>query len=164
MRKESVLKIFNKKNLVAWMILGLALAAIAFLPIPYRPHPPREQIIRIEAGDFEYKPAQIRVNPGDRVTIELVSTDVVHGLYIDQYGLEVKADPGQPQRLSFTADLSGVFRFRCSVTCGALHPFMIGKLYVGNNFFLWRAMGMATLVSIAGVWLVHRERTYQKIP
>ena len=98
---------------------------------------------RIEASSFQYTPEAIHVNPGDHVTIDLVSTDVVHGLYIDGYDLNVTADPGQTATLSFVADRAGSFRFRCSVTCGALHPFMIGKLNVGSNDLLWRAIGLA---------------------
>jgi len=73
----------------------------------------------------ERLPVRARSHPresGDHVTIDLVSTDVVHGLYLDGYDLNVTADPGQTATLSFVADRSGSFRFRCSVTCGALHP------------------------------------------
>ncbi len=45
-----------------------------------------ERVFRIEASQFAYNPGEIRVNPGDTVTIELISTDVVHGLYVDGYG------------------------------------------------------------------------------
>jgi heme/copper-type cytochrome/quinol oxidase subunit 2 len=107
----------------------------------------------VEASSFAYSPAILHVNPGDRVTIELVSQDVVHGLFIDGYDLEVHADPGQPSRLSFVADQPGSFRFRCSVTCGALHPFMIGQLKVGINWLFWKALGSAVLAALAGLWI-----------
>ena len=94
---------------------------------------------------FAYTPAVLHVNPGDKVTIELASTDVVHGIFVDGYNVHVTADPGQPARLSFIADRPGTFRLRCSVTCGALHPFMTGKLQVGSNLLLWRSMGLAVL-------------------
>jgi cytochrome c oxidase subunit 2 len=110
----------------------------------------------VEARSFEYTPAVLRVNPGDRVTIELVPMDVVHGIFIDGYSLELHADPGQTSKLTFIADRPGTFRFRCSVTCGALHPFMIGKLQVGPNSLFWRGAGLAILVAIAGVWRLRR--------
>ena len=115
-----------------------------------------ERHFRIEASSFQYTPEAIHVNPGDHVTIDLVSTDVVHGLYIDGYDLNVTADPGQTATLTFVADRAGSFRMRCSVTCGALHPFMIGKFNVGSNDLLWRAIGLGVLVVIAGVWAVRR--------
>jgi heme/copper-type cytochrome/quinol oxidase subunit 2 len=86
------------------------------------------------------------------VTIELAATDVVHGLSIDGYGLETSTDPGQTSRLSFVADRQGSFRFRCTVTCGNMHPFMIGKLQVGQNDQLWRATMLLGLALVAGVW------------
>ena len=108
--------------------------------------------MRIAASQYEFSPGIISVNEGDKVTIELASTDVVHGLYLDGYDLAVTADPGQSTSLSFTADKSGTFRFRCSVTCGPLHPFMIGKLQVGNNTLLWRGLALAVLAAAVGLW------------
>lgn len=137
-----------------WMLIGLIGLLITFVPAPSLLAAPAERSFRIEAGRYQYLPESISVNPGDRVTIELAATDVVHGLYIDGYDINVTADPGQPAKLSFVADRSGSFRFRCSVTCGALHPFMMGKLDVGLNDGLWRAIGLALLVAIAGVWAV----------
>lgn len=99
-----------------------------------------------------FNPAAITVRAGDRVTLELVSTDVVHGLYLDGYGLSVTADPGQPASLAFVADRPGTFRFRCSVTCGPLHPFLVGKLHVGSNGVLWRAVAIAVLIAAATLW------------
>src|SRR3990172_412427 len=132
-----------------WPIVILAGLAILLVPIPALSAAPGERYVRVEASSFEYAPAEIAVNPGDRVTIELASTDVVHGLSLDGYDLNTTADPGQPAQLTFTADKTGAFRFRCSVTCGALHPFMIGKLTVGANDLLWRAIGLAVLAAAA---------------
>ena len=87
----------------------------------------------MEASQFSYSPSATEVNHGDTVTISLTSTDAVHGLYVDGYGVSVQADPGQTASLTFVAKRPGSFRFRCNVTCGALHPFMIGKLTVGQR-------------------------------
>jgi heme/copper-type cytochrome/quinol oxidase subunit 2 len=133
------------------VLAGLTLL-ILFLPFPVQATMPVERTFRIQASRFEYSPAIISVNPGDRVTIELAATDVVHGLSIDGYGLETSTDPGQTSRLSFVADRQGSFRFRCTVTCGNMHPFMIGKLQVGQNDRLWRAAALFGLALVAGVW------------
>lgn len=137
-----------------WLLTGLIAVAIALMPFPIASAAPTERHVHIEASSFQYAPEAITVNLGDHVTIDLAATDVVHGLYIDGYDLNVTADPGQTAALSFVADRSGTFRFRCSVTCGALHPFMIGKLNVGSNELLWRGLGFAMLAAVAGVWLV----------
>jgi plastocyanin len=116
-----------------------------------------EHTVRIEAAQYRFDPGLVRVNRGDRVTIELVATDVVHGLYLDGYDLQVTADPGQTARLTFVADRSGSFRFRCSVSCGAMHPFMIGKLQVGSNGLLWVGLALALLAAAAGLALPRRS-------
>ena len=124
--------------------------AVAFAPLPVPSIAPQERTFRIEARQFAYAPSELKVNVGDKVTIQLVSTDVVHGLFVDGYGISVEADPGQTQTLTFIADKPGSFRFRCNVTCGAMHPFMIGKLTVGPNHWLYRSIGLAVL-AIMGV-------------
>jgi heme/copper-type cytochrome/quinol oxidase subunit 2 len=137
-------------SLLLCVVAGLV-AAFSPLPVPSIVH--QERIFRIDARQYAYFPSEIRVNPGDIVTFEVVSTDVVHGLYVDGYGVSVEADPGQTARLTFTADRPGSFRFRCNITCGAMHPFMIGKLTVGTNRWLYRGIGLAALAMIGlTVW------------
>ena len=139
------------------MVLMTAIAfLIAFAPTPVAFSAPSDRTIHIEARSFQYTPEVIQVNPGDRVTLELSSADYVHGLYIDGYDLNLVADPGQTSRLTFVADKSGAFRLRCSVTCGALHPFMIGKLNVGRNDLLFRAIGLAVVAGFAGLWWMRK--------
>lgn len=135
-------------------MLGLAALAIAFTPAPLLAGQPVERTIRVEAASFEYAPASLHVNPGDRVTLELVATDYAHGLYLDGYELNLTAHPGHTERLTFVADKPGAFRFRCSLTCGPLHPFMIGKLDVGPNWLMWRAAGLSGLAVAAALLLV----------
>jgi heme/copper-type cytochrome/quinol oxidase subunit 2 len=135
-----------------WFLLLLVTAGlvVAFAPLPVQPIAPQERTFRVEAGQFAYSPSELKVNPGDTVNIQLVSTDVVHGLYVDGYDISIQADPGQTKTLTFVANKLGSFRFRCNVTCGAMHPFMIGKLNVGSNNWFFRSIGLAMLV-IVGV-------------
>ena len=135
-----------------WLILTLIGLVVLFFPLPAGTTSPTEITFNIDARQFEYVPAILKANQGDRITIELAATDVVHGLAIDGYNLEVSADPGKTAQFSFVADRQGTFRFRCTVTCGNLHPFMIGKLEVGQNTFLWRAIALTGLVLVAGIW------------
>jgi heme/copper-type cytochrome/quinol oxidase subunit 2 len=114
---------------------------------------PQERHITISARSFAYEPGTVQVNRGDTVVIDMESTDVVHGLYVDGYGVATQAEPGRPGQLTFVADHTGAFRFRCNVACGNLHPFMIGKLVVGPNLIWLRAIA-ATLITAVGALAV----------
>ena len=139
------------------LLLAMAGLVVALAPLPSPVSAPQERIFRIDARQFAYSPSELRVNQGDTITIQLVSTDVVHGLYIDGYDLSVEVDPGQTAMLTFTADKPGSFRFRCNVTCGAMHPFMIGKLTVGTNDWLLRSTGLAVVAVLGVLILVKRN-------
>jgi cytochrome c oxidase subunit 2 len=140
------------------LLLVMAGLVVAFAPLPVQSTAPQERTFRIEARQFAYSPSELKVNPGDKVTIELVSTDVVHGLYIDGYGISVQVDPGQTATLTFVANKTGSFRLRCNVTCGAMHPFMIGKFTVGNNSWLMRSFGLLA-VALVGVGVQVKQKT-----
>jgi len=154
----------SRISLLLFVMAGLV---VAFVPLPVPSISPQERTFEIDARQYAYSPSELRVNQGDTVTIHLVSTDVVHGLYIDGYDISVEADPGQTATLTFTADKTGSFRFRCNVTCGAMHPFMIGKMTVGNNNWLYRSIGLA-LLSVVGFFplssfLTERKTKEEKI-
>jgi plastocyanin len=136
----------------------LAAALVVFLLAGKPTHAAggKERIITIHASSYEYSPSVIRVSRGDVVTLRLVSEDVVHGIYIDGYDLNLVADPGQTESMTFTASRPGTFRLRCSVTCGALHPFMIGRLEVGRFSLAWPAAGLVLVASAAA--LLWKER------
>jgi len=143
--------------LLLLVIVGLV---VAFAPLPAQSITHQERTFRIEARQFAYSPSEFRVNPGDTVNIELVSTDVVHGLYLDGYDISVEADPGQTKTLSFIANKQGSFRFRCNVTCGAMHPFMIGKLNVGSDNWLLRSIGFAILAVVGVIVSVKQKAKF----
>jgi len=135
-------------SLLLFVMTGLV---VAFAPLPVPSIAPQARTFRIDARQFAYSPSKLNVNPGDTVTIQLVSADVVHGLYVDGYDVSVEADPGQTATLTFVADKPGSFRFRCNVTCGAMHPFMIGRITVGTNNWLFRSTGLAALAVVSVV-------------
>lgn len=108
----------------------------------------KNQIIEVEMNQFSFNPAVIRVDLGDRVTLNLSSNDVMHGFYLDGYEISAAIEPGISETISFVVDQTGKFKFRCSVVCGDLHPFMIGELIVSpNNIignFLWLSFMVVT--------------------
>jgi heme/copper-type cytochrome/quinol oxidase subunit 2 len=153
-----------QRSLRLGVLLALALLFISLLaPQPAQAGTPGAQTVRIEASRYRFDPGVVDVRRGARVTLELVAADVVHGLYLDGYGLAMTADPGQTARLTFVADRAGTFRFRCSVSCGAMHPFMVGKLRVGPDLLgwsnlLWAGAALASLALLAAMILGEKKR------
>lgn len=92
-----------------------------------------EKFFEVKAKKFAYTPNIIKVNKGDTVKIRLISQDVHHGFFVDGYSIDTAAYPGQDGNLQFVANKTGRFSYRCSVTCGEFHPYMIGYLYVQPN-------------------------------
>jgi len=134
-----------RKQMVLLATAGLGalciVIALVGLAAPAAAESPRERFFEIHARRFEYTPNILQVNQGDKVTIRLISEDVSHGLYVDGYEIKTMAHPGEEGTLTFIADKTGRYAFRCSVTCGEFHPYMIGYLNVEPNVRLW-ALGL----------------------
>lgn len=133
-----------------WFVgLAVILIVLWLLPLPIGAES-SHRTIQIDAHQFEFTPGRIEVSQGDVVTIRVTASDVVHGFYLDGYSIQQAVTPGISEEISFIADQPGKFRFRCSVSCGTLHPFMIGELVVNSNIPLWRAAATvgASLIGI----------------
>lgn len=141
------LTLARRRTALAFLAAALL---VALLPVPALAAP-AARTVTVKAGDFAFSPAVVRVNPGDRVTIELSAQDVTHSLSIDGYAVDLRAEPGQTARVTFVADRAGSFKIRCAVACGNLHPFMTGKFDVGPNLALLRGVGLALLAFIYGM-------------
>jgi len=139
----------NHKLVLYYVFLIVSSLLVVFLPFPAAGDLGKDQVIDIQASQFQFDPGTIRVKPGDQVTINLTALDVAHGIYLDGYDLELNVDPGRTKSFTFTADRQGSFRFRCSISCGDLHPFMIGKLQIGPNLTFLRGVGLSAIVMIA---------------
>ncbi len=103
----------------------------------------------IKARQYSYDPAVIVVNRGDTLNFKLVSMDVVHGFYLEGYDIDCEIHPNQktfklrhPSQGHFWKDTTdftviakgyGKFKYRCSHTCGTMHPFMQGEMIVEPN-------------------------------
>lgn len=139
----------NRRQALIAANTALLIFAAMVAPLPLAASAPQTRTLAINARAFAYEPATIRVQHGDTVTIHLESLDVVHGLFIDGYDVDIQAEPGKSAQVTFVADKEGKFNFRCSVSCGTLHPFMIGEIKVGPNARFVRAI-VATLIATLG--------------
>lgn len=120
--------------------------------------PPVKREINVSARQYAYSPEKIEVNLGDTLIISLKSEDVTHGFYLEGYGLRAytraqfphfwvqsQDDPEEYEKvesISIIATKSGKFRYRCSITCGSMHPFMQGELIVKPNRVYGASMGL----------------------
>ena len=91
------------------------------------------------------------IQRGDTITIHLESLDSAHGLFIDGYDVDIHAEPGKSAEATFVADKEGKFKIRCSVSCGVLHPFMIGEMNVEPDFPFVRAVAATIIMSIGAL-------------
>ncbi|HEB36235.1 MAG TPA: 4Fe-4S binding protein, partial [Candidatus Aminicenantes bacterium] len=139
-----------KNKIILSVILGsLFFAGSAFT---------EERFFEIKAKKFSYTPNIIKVNKGDLVRIRLISEDVHHGFFLDGYNIQTSAYPGQEGSLKFVADKTGRFSFRCSVTCGEFHPYMIGLLKVEPNRLYFFGVYFSIILGIGAVILTIRRK------
>ncbi|MEW6457342.1 MAG: hypothetical protein AB1410_11590 [Acidobacteriota bacterium] len=135
---------------------------------------PKKRDITIRAFRYGYNPEIIRVNRGDLIRLRFISEDVIHGFYLEGYDLDViitplqsKVElhkPSQPgksknvEEVVFIAEREGKFRYRCSQTCGYMHPFMLGELIVRPNRLLPTSFGLAIGILIGGFFIALLKR------
>ena len=154
-----------------YLLVGVLLLAgglAGFLFAHFGQAPSQERNVTITAHKYAYDPPILQVNRGDRIHIRLVSKDVTHGFFLEGYDLDAKVRPENPtfwsrrpsaekdykevEEISFIANRTGKFRYRCSITCGYMHPFMQGELIVRPNYLYSVSLGSA--VALAAAMLV----------
>ena len=136
----------SKKKSIILILLSFELALLIPLGIALIPKATTIRHISIDARRFGYSPARIKVNKGDRIHLRFSTSDVSHGFHLDGYPIELvarkgvtfrkttwqeekghlKTDWNRVSTVKFAASRSGKFIFRCTETCGNLHPFMTG--------------------------------------
>ncbi|MEX0896240.1 MAG: cupredoxin domain-containing protein [Patescibacteria group bacterium] len=86
--------------------------------------------ITIEAGSYYYEPAEIRVQQGETVRLELTSSDMVHNLIIDELDISIPmTNAGETNSVEFTADQPGTYTYFCGVD-GHREAGQIGQLII----------------------------------
>jgi len=122
------------KKIIAKAILIAASAGVLLQQTVAQPasHEMRddEQVIRISASTFDFKPSEIVVKKGVPVTLELTSQDRHHGFKLAEFHLRADIKPGVVENIRFVPDKIGTFTFICDVFCGDGHEEMSGTLKV----------------------------------
>ena len=132
-------------------ITSLLIVAAMLVPLPAAASAPQTHTIDVMARQFAFEPATLDIQRGDTVTIHLESLDSAHGLFVDGYDVDIHAEPGKSAEATFVADKEGKFKIRCSVSCGVLHPFMIGEMNVEPDFPFVRAVAATIIMSIGAL-------------
>lgn len=134
---------------------------------------PTTMELTIKARRYAFDPPVLRVNYGDTLRIKLVSLDVTHGFFLEGYDIDAKINaqrntfmfrhPSEGENWTeveefvFIADRRGKFRYRCSQTCGSLHPFMQGELIVEPNLPFYAGIGSVFGLLAGLFWLFSRS-------
>lgn len=105
---------------------------IIVLPEPEPEPEPAGEVkeFTLTAKQWSFSPSTITVNKGDTVKLSITSTDVIHGLAINEFNVNVRLPVGETKIVEFVADKTGTFSFYCSVRCGSGHSGMRGQLIV----------------------------------
>jgi plastocyanin len=164
----------SKKKSIILIVISFELALLIPLGIALVPKATTIRHISIDARRFGYTPARIKVNKGDTIILRFSTSDVTHGFHLDGYPIELvarkgvtfrrntwqeeighlKTDWNRVSAVKFVASRTGKFIFRCTETCGNLHPFMTGELIVKPNtpyhFFISLSLWV---VFATGVWV-----------
>jgi heme/copper-type cytochrome/quinol oxidase subunit 2 len=91
---------------------------------------PADEHIQVVMKKYSIEPAVIRVKAGERIELNLSTSDVQHGLDIPALGIKEPVQPGRITRVYFTAPSKGEYKMVCGVICGPHHEDMVGKLVV----------------------------------
>lgn len=134
----------------------LLLSIVGFIGSYNLLNQPKDVIFDITAKKFEYSPSSIIVNKGDTVTLRIRSLDNLHGFYLDAYNFEKEIPALVTTTITFVANREGKFTFRCSVTCGNFHPYMLGEIKIQPNNLFYAGivgLGFVSMVMITGVYI-----------
>ena len=159
------------------MLLAILIVVVctgASLLVATQGERPSSKSFLIHARRYEYDPPVIRISRGDTVHIRLATLDVVHGFYLEGHDIDAHVFPSPPHmalrdsehpdvfhdvdEIVFIAHKTGKFRYRCSQTCGPLHPFMQGEMIIGPNYPYHAGIGAALGVLLAGLFFLYRRK------
>ena len=74
--------------------------------------------------------------------------------------------PGEPHQITFRASKPGRYSFRCSLTCGEFHPYMIGYLVISPNTNLyagWPLIGILGMTSLLLIFIRRKRPDEEKL-
>jgi cytochrome c oxidase subunit 2 len=116
----------TKKLLVLGVTTGLAMYATATRIGASE----RAQVINITASKFHFTPDHITLVKGQPVTLQLTSSDHVHGFMIRALKIDTDVKAGKVTAITVTPQTAGTFTAICDHYCGLGHGNMKMKVAV----------------------------------
>src|SRR5208282_3698922 len=105
------------------VVIGcIAFATLGVCAAPGAKQSPKR--INITASRFAFGPNEITLKKGEEVTLVVESSDVTHGLVIEELGVRTEVKKGQAATVTFTPGTVGTFEGKCAHFCGSGHGSM----------------------------------------
>ena len=111
------------------LVLGL-MTGLAMYNVPTRAQADSTQVIKITASKFHFTPDHITLVKGQPVTLQLTSSDRVHGFMIRTLKIDTEINPGKVTEVTLTPQTAGTFTAICDHYCGLGHGNMKMKVVV----------------------------------
>ncbi len=112
------------------LLLSIAVLVVCSAPAP-RPAAVRTFNIVERQFTFAITPSPFVVNAGDTVTLNVSTSDVIHGFFLENYVPSTQIRPGSARSFTFTANTAGTFAYFCTESsCGSGHGLMVGTFIV----------------------------------
>ncbi|MCX6153440.1 MAG: hypothetical protein NT007_04690 [Candidatus Kapabacteria bacterium] len=162
----------NIKKVVIIITITLTGALAGILYFNSSAKPIRRDIV-IKARQYSYEPNRMEVNVGDTLYIKLLALDVMHGFYLEGYDIDAeipanlsnfkvrKPSDGfnwkDTNEIVIIVTRGGKFRYRCSHTCGTMHPFMQGEMIVHPNHLFNGGVGAVIGFVFGLLWLIYKK-------
>ena len=126
----------NRRCILVRAVLGLVfLLAVGAASAAVRPRQVTNsgdfKTIEVTASKFQFDPATLSVEQGDKVRLRVHSADQTHGFAIKAFRVKAPiSKSGEVVTIEFVADRAGTFDITCSEYCGSGHTAMKGRLVV----------------------------------
>jgi cytochrome c oxidase subunit 2 len=88
------------------------------------------RVIQLTARRFAYEPGEIALKAGERVRVEIIAVDFMHGMNLPALGRRLDLVPGRITPLLLQPLEPGIIEFVCDNFCGEGHEDMHGRFVV----------------------------------
>lgn len=135
----------------------------------------------IEMKDFQFHPNEVRLDPGDVVTLQVFNNETTPGLPhtfdVDQFNVHIGSRassllPGQQGVATFTANQNGTFWFHCDIQGHAMQSAdrswsgMAGRFVIGQGGsapldptpYIIGGIAVAVAVAIVALYFARRKK------